>query len=106
MALEGALAAPQAAAHYEQADLIMQAAILIARVALAHAFVDGNKRTAAIAGAVFLDLNDYLLDIMPTDDTYGREVEALVIHHADFDAATQRLVGWLRTHTVPNPSPD
>jgi death on curing protein len=42
-ALESAVARPQTRAFYEEADLIDQAATLIVGLALAHAFVDGNK---------------------------------------------------------------
>ncbi|MFI5271565.1 MAG: Fic family protein [Ktedonobacterales bacterium] len=51
-ALESASMRPQMAAHYEGADLVSQAATLMADIALAHAFVDGNKRTAFAAGRV------------------------------------------------------
>src|SRR5919204_6511794 len=49
-ALESALMRPQMAAHYESADLATQAALLIIGIALAHPFVDGNKRTAFLCG--------------------------------------------------------
>ncbi len=47
--LESAMMRPRMAAHYEGADIYRQAALLIAGVALAHAFVDGNKRTATLS---------------------------------------------------------
>jgi death-on-curing family protein len=53
------------AAFYEQADLVTQAAILIAAIALSHPFLDGNKRTAVIAAATFLDLNGLVIDCRP-----------------------------------------
>jgi len=45
--LESALARPQNAAAYEDADIVRQAATFFWGVAANHAFRDGNKRTAA-----------------------------------------------------------
>lgn len=64
-ALAGALARPRMAAYYQGADLAEQAALLIAGIALAHAFVDGNKRTGLITGDVFLDRNGLLFEADP-----------------------------------------
>ncbi len=49
-ALESAVARPKMAVHYEDEDIAEQATILIAGIALGHAFVDGNERTALLAG--------------------------------------------------------
>jgi death-on-curing protein len=97
-ALEGALMRPQTAAHYERADVDTQTAILIAAVALAHAFLDGNKRTAMIAGAVFLDFNGFTTDFAPNDDALGRRIEALIADHQQAETAIQRFSEWLRPH--------
>jgi death-on-curing protein len=51
------LSRPQWAAHYENADIVTQAARLTTGIARAHGFVDGNKRTAYAALLVFLGLN-------------------------------------------------
>lgn len=99
-ALESALERPKMAAYYEQADLVRQTALLIAGIALGHAALDGNKRTAAIAGATYLDLNGYYMDVTSNDDTFGKEIEALVAHHDDLDAAIARLMQWLRSIAV------
>src|SRR2546429_7938031 len=55
--LESAVMRPQMAAHYEDADLVTQAAYLIGGIAPAHPFVDGNKRTGMLAAEAFLRLN-------------------------------------------------
>jgi death on curing protein len=55
--LEAAVTRPQMAAHYEEADLIQQAAILAVGISQAQAFVQGNKRTAFIAADLFLRIN-------------------------------------------------
>ena len=64
------------AAYYEAADLVIQAALLISGIALAHAFLDGNKRTALLAGTTFLDLNGLAIERPPEE--LGRQIEALV----------------------------
>ena len=104
-ALEGAVMRPQTAAYYEQADLVTQAALLIAGIAMAHPFLDGNKRTATAAGAVFLGLNGFRLTIAGTDDTLGRQVVALVNNADSREAATQQFIDWLRPLVVPKPQP-
>lgn len=55
--LRSAVHRPAWAAHYEQTDLIGQAARLTTGIARAHAFLDGNKRTAQRTLTVFLGLN-------------------------------------------------
>ncbi|MCP4249774.1 MAG: type II toxin-antitoxin system death-on-curing family toxin, partial [bacterium] len=56
-ALRAALARPQQAASYEQADLVRQAAFLFHGLSMSHGFVQGNKRTAYVALEWFLDAN-------------------------------------------------
>ncbi|MBX2854528.1 MAG: type II toxin-antitoxin system death-on-curing family toxin [Rhodobacteraceae bacterium] len=57
-AVRSALARPQNLAAYDQnADLAALAAVLAHGLARNHGFVDGNKRTALAAAAVFLRLN-------------------------------------------------
>lgn len=102
-ALESALQRPQMAAHYEQADLARQATLLIVGIALTHAFLDGNKRTATIAGAVFLDLNGYTIDILPSDDALGRQLEAFVNDHGNAEEAMRRFEDWLRPRVTLKP---
>jgi death-on-curing protein len=66
-ALEGALARPQQYAHYEGADLPMQAAVLAHGIAETQPFLDGNKRTAEITMTTFLELNGVWLDRVTED---------------------------------------
>ena len=56
-ALEGALGRPASYAHYEQADLALQATVLAHGSAETQAFVDGNTRVALVAMLTFLELN-------------------------------------------------
>ena len=55
--LDAALTRVLNAAHYDNADIVRQAAVLMVAVTKAHAFGDGNKRTAMMAGELFLGLN-------------------------------------------------
>jgi len=94
--LESAVMRPQMVAYYEDADLVTQAAVLMAGIALAHAFVDGNKRTALLAGTTFLRLNGQ--KIVSEPEELGRQIEAIVIRTDSLDQATARFTSWLRTH--------
>jgi death-on-curing protein len=97
--LESAVLRPRNAAFYEGADLFQQAALLLAGIALAHAFSDGNKRTAALAAETFIAVNRFMLQFDGVD--YAHQVEALVNHTESLTGATQRLGDWLRDHAVP-----
>ena len=55
--LESTLARPAAYAHYESADLALQAAVLAHGIAEGQQFIDGNKRTALVAMLTFLEIN-------------------------------------------------
>lgn len=56
-AVESALAAPEFRHLYDNADVATRAATYAFHVAQAHAFVDGNKRVAAAAAEIFLEIN-------------------------------------------------
>lgn len=58
-ALESALARPRNYAHYEGADLALQAAVLAHGIAESQSFIDGNKRLALVAMLTFLEINGY-----------------------------------------------
>ena len=95
-ALESAMMRPQMAAHYEEADLVTQTAVLISGIALAHAFLDGNKRTSLAAGTTFVQLNGLWIESEPEE--LGRQIEALVIHPDSVGETTTRFVSWLYSH--------
>ena len=59
--LEGALARPLWRAHYGDADLALQAAVLACGIAEGQLFIDGNKRTALSSTRAFLLANGYTL---------------------------------------------
>ena len=62
--LESAVAQPQASfgGEYLHADLFEMAAAYLYHIVQNHPFVDGNKRTGAVAALTFLDLNGIEID--------------------------------------------
>ena len=57
--LRGALNRPRSYAHYQHADLSLQAAVLAHGIAEGQTFLEGNKRTALGALRTFLAINGY-----------------------------------------------
>jgi death-on-curing protein len=60
--LESAMKRPATHAHYEDADLALQAAVLAHGLAEGQLFIDGNKRIALVAMLTFLEVNDVNVD--------------------------------------------
>ncbi len=60
--LESAIARPETYAHYQEADMALQATVLAHGIAEGQQFIDGNKRTALIAMLVFLEVNGWRVD--------------------------------------------
>jgi death on curing protein len=91
--LDSALARPRHLFAYEDADLCRLAASYAHGIAKNHPFVDGNKRAAFLAAAVFLVVN-------------GLEFTALPAHAAVFvqalaagEIAEAEFAAWLRDTT-------
>ena len=63
--LQSAMAMPAAGfgGRYLHTDLFEMAAAYLFHIAQNHPFVDGNKRTGAVASLVFLSLNDVELEV-------------------------------------------
>ena len=78
--LDGAMAKPRNLAVYEEPSVFALAAAYLTGIGRAHAFVDGNKRTAFLSAYVFLGLNGWELD--------ADEAEAAAV---TIDAATGAL---------------
>ncbi len=57
-----ALNRPTTYAHYQRADVALQAAVLAHAIAEGRHFLDGNKRTALVAMRTFLAINGYAVD--------------------------------------------
>jgi death-on-curing protein len=89
--LESAVSMPQAAmgGEYLHGDVFEMAAAYLFHIVKNHPFVDGNKRTGAVAALVFLEINDVevalnedeLVDIVVSvteGKTQKRDVAALL----------------------------
>ncbi len=77
-------------AVYEDADLFDLAAAYAYGIAKAHAFVDGNKRTAFVAAFTFLRLNGVF--VQPDPGMGVRRMEDL----ASGDLTEDAFAAWLR----------
>ncbi|MGH6795066.1 MAG: type II toxin-antitoxin system death-on-curing family toxin [Methylocella sp.] len=77
--LENALARPRNFFGYGEEDIVVLAVALLAGIARAHAFEQGNKRTAFAAMRLFIRANGYDTGF---DDTisWADEIIALVEH--------------------------
>jgi death on curing protein len=96
-ALESALMRPVNKAAYGSTDIAELAAAYLYGLAMNHAFVDGNKRIAIVAAAVFLMDNGYAIE---TDDgVLYQFVLAIAAGEIDEDGATR----FLRDHSVAYP---
>jgi death on curing protein len=76
--IESALIRPQNMYYYEGVDDLLTLAVRLGvGIAENHGFIDGNKRTGAVAMIELLAINGYFLDI-PNDTTLGALFEAAV----------------------------
>jgi death-on-curing protein len=91
--LRSALAkARNLSAYGKHPSLFDLAAAYCVGIAKNHPFVDGNKRTAFIAAAVFLELNGYL--IAPSE----AEVVETIMQVAAGKLDAPKLARWLKHH--------
>ncbi|MEM9988917.1 MAG: type II toxin-antitoxin system death-on-curing family toxin [Pseudomonadota bacterium] len=88
--LEGALAKPRHLASYGEPTLFDLAAAYVAGIGRAHAFVDGNKRTAFFAAYVFLGMNGYEIE---ADEA---EAAAITIDVATGNLTEADFAKWLK----------
>jgi death-on-curing protein len=93
-ALESALARPRQRLCYEpRADLARLAASYGHGLATSHPFVDGNKRVAFLAMAVFLGLNGKTIEAPES------EVVTVMVAVAAGELSEAELADWLRSRT-------
>jgi len=93
-ALQSALARPVNLAEYEVPDAAQLAAAYLCGIAKAHAFIDGNKRTAWVIAKLFLRKNRDLLPVSPG--------EALrLVEGAASDLSPDEVAAWLRARILP-----
>lgn len=92
--LESAVAQPQATfgGQYLHKDLVEMAAAYLFHIVKNHPFVDGNKRTGAVAALVFLDLNGIEIDA-PKGSIYELTM-SVATGHAD----KTQIAEFFRTH--------
>lgn len=88
--LNSALARPLNLEAYGDPDAADLAAAYAFGVAKNHPFVDGNKRTAAVAMELFLDQNGY--ELTATDEALVLTILAL----ADGSSSETDLADWVR----------
>lgn len=93
--LEGALARPQNAFAYGEEDIAALAVRLLAGIAQAHAFAQGNKRTCFVAMVQFLNVNGYDLRIEDSS-AWADTIIALVEHRT----TEEDFVGNIRLFVV------
>ena len=94
--IHSALAKPQFTYAYgDQDDLIALAVELCVALARNHGFLDGNKRTAFVAMAAFLEVNGFRLDA-PDDLQLGKALEAVLTRDLDEDAFADRVAPFVR----------
>lgn len=91
--LHSDLARPQTGYY---ATLWLQAAAMLQSLAMNHPFVDGNKRVAFAATAVFLRMNGQRL-VATADDSEAFMLATVIQGRADIDV----LATWLSTHARP-----
>ncbi len=63
LGLQGALDRSRWYAHYQNADLPLQAAVLAHGIAETQPFIEGNKRIALLTMLTFLELNGFWIDV-------------------------------------------
>ena len=91
--LESALGRPRHLAAYGQGDIFDWAAAYAHGIANNHPFIDGNKRTAFVATALFLECNGWHVNA-PEE-----EVVAIMVGVADKSVAQEAIAHWLRDRT-------
>jgi death-on-curing protein len=77
-------------------DIMLKAAALIDSLVRNHPFVDGNKRTAITASALFLRLNGYLLQVE------NREMVRFALACAQSQLSLVEIAEWFRKYSKKN----
>jgi death-on-curing protein len=92
--IESALDRPKNRFAYGDPDLFDLAAAYTSGLTQNHGFVDGNKRTAFVTGAVFLEVNGYRVEAGQA------EVIAAMLSLAEHIIDEVGYAQWLRDHAV------
>ena len=93
--LQSALAMPAAGfrGQYLHTDLFEMAAAYLFHITQNHPFVDGNKRTGAVAAIVFLALNE--IELNADED----EFEKMVLQVAEGKTGKETIATFLRNNS-------
>lgn len=75
----------------------LQAAFILQKITKKHIFFDGNKRTALISTAVFLNLNDYRL---VHTDIEAENFILMVKISVDSEEMMMIVANWLHEHAI------
>lgn len=96
--LESALNAPSSSFEGQDfyPDIFDKAAVLGSRIVRNHPLQDGNKRHAWTAVVIFLDFNNYELEV-PTD-----EAVEMILELAAKNISEPQFSAWLRDRAVPS----
>ena len=97
--LRSAIAQPEAGfgAEYFHKNLQDMAAAYLFHLVKNHAFIDGNKRIAALAAAVFLEVNGLI--ITATEEAF----EAIVMAAAEGRASQAQIADFFSSNTTDEP---
>ena len=93
--LLSALGRPQATLHEKElySNLFSKAAALMDSLVRNHPFVDGNKRTAITAAALFLRLNGYRLDVE------NAEMVRFTLACAKSQVSLEEIADWFKRYS-------
>ena len=98
--LESAVMSPRNLFHYENEDDIgVLGCRLIVALSRAHAFIQGNKRTAWLSGVMFLNMNGY--DVILPSAEANALVAAQITNIIQRDVAESELLMQLDPFIVP-----
>jgi death on curing protein len=92
--LESALSRPQNSFHYENVDTFGMASAYAEGICQNHPFIDGNKRTAFLAGATFLQANGYEIGV-----EQGNEQHEVFMGLANGEISREQLSDWYRDNS-------
>jgi death-on-curing protein len=95
--LQSAAAMPRAAfgGKFLHSDIYEMAAAYLFHIVRNHPFVDGNKRTGAVAAVVFLAING--VELQAGDEAF----EGLVVSAAAGKIGKKAIAAFLREHSNP-----
>lgn len=77
-------------------DVFLKAAAYFHSLAMLHVFIDGNKRTAIVSAARFLDLNGYELR------AGNREMEKFVLRAVINKLEIKKIAQWFKKYSRKN----